>query len=92
VVLASRTNLLLSIPMIFLMVSAVHDTSLTTMRAVVAPLWFWLVVLVTVALVELNGLWGTEGQTKELLATVKGAAAMGAILLVLYYALIQSLK
>jgi len=91
VVLTSRTNLLLSIPMIFLMVSAVHDTSLTTMRGVVAPLWFWLVVLVTVALVELNGLWGTEGRTKKLLEPVKGAAAMGAILLVLYYALIQSL-
>ena len=91
VVLMSRTNLLLSIPMIFLMIAATHDSSLTTMRGVAAPVWFWLIVLATVALVELNGLWGTEGPTKKLLEPVKGAAAMGAILLVVYYAMIQSL-
>jgi uncharacterized membrane protein len=91
VVLASRTNLLLSIPMIFLMVSAVHDSSLTTMRGVAPPLWFWLVILVTVGLVELNVFVGTEGPTKKPLETVKGAASVGAILLVLYYALIKSL-
>lgn len=91
VVLASRTNLLLSIPMIFLMVAATHDSSLTAMRGAAAPLWFWLAILVTVGLVEINGLVGTEGPTKKLLATVKGAAAAGAILLAVYYALIQSL-
>jgi uncharacterized membrane protein len=91
VVLASRTNLLLSIPMIFLMVAATHDSSLTTMRGVAAPLWFWLVILATVGLVEINALVGTEGPTKKLLDTVKGAATTGAILLVVYYALIQSL-
>ena len=57
--MASRTNTLFSIPMLFFMASASHFPSLTGGLAIGAgslPL-YWLLTLVLVAAVEVNGCW-----------------------------------
>ena len=67
--LASRTNTLLSIPMLFFMGAASHLT-LPVPRNGLA---FWVVALAILLVVEINALKGTPGQgAAKPLATVKG--------------------
>jgi uncharacterized membrane protein len=82
--LASRTNTVFSIPMLFFMGAASHYTSLA------APLskgLFWLLVLVIIAAVECNALLGTQGATKKPLDSVSGALWAGFILTAIFYIL-----
>jgi len=82
--LASRTNTVFSIPMLFFMGAASHYTSLA------APLskgLFWLLVLVIIAVVECNALLGTQGATKKPLDSVSGALWAGFILTAIFYIL-----
>ena len=87
--LASRTNTLLSIPMLFYMGAASHLT-LPVPRNGLA---FWVVALALLAIVEINALKGTPGQgaTKPL-ATVKGTLWAGFILAVVYYVWFEAMR
>jgi len=83
--LASRTNTVFSIPMLFFMGAASHYTSLmgqSGSRGV-----FWLLALVIIGLVELNALVGTQGGTKKPLDSVSGALWFGFILTAIFYLL-----
>src|SRR5262245_12686621 len=81
--LASRTNTLLSIPMLFFMGAASHLT-LPVPRNGMA---FWIVALAIMLVIEVNALKGTPGQgAAKPLATVKGTLWAGFILAVIYYA------
>jgi uncharacterized membrane protein len=87
--LASRTNTLLSIPMLFFMGAASHLT-LPVPRSGLA---FWIVALVIMLAVEVNALKGTPGQgAAKPLATVKGTLWAGFILAVVYYALFEGMR
>jgi uncharacterized membrane protein len=74
--LASRTNTLFSIPMLFFMGSASHFPSLYSMDANVGA--YWIVALILMALVELNALRGQPNTaTTKPLATVSGTIHAG---------------
>jgi len=82
--LASRTNTLMSIPLLFFMGAASHLQSLGIPRSGAT---FWIVALVIMALVELNALMGTPGKGgAKPLATVSGTLWSGFILTAVYYA------
>jgi uncharacterized membrane protein len=84
--LASRTNTLLSIPLLFFMGSASHFPPPMPRSGIL----FWIVALVILALVEANGLWSTPGQgAAKPLATVKGTLWGGFILTLIYYVWFQ---
>jgi len=80
---ASRTNTLLSIPMLFFMGSASHlQTHLTGTNDMV----YWIIALVVILGVELNAVVGT-GARQKYLASVSGTIHAGlGVLLVLYVA------
>ena len=87
--LASRTNTLLSIPMLFFMGAASHLT-LPVPRNGLA---FWVVALAILLVVEINALKGTPGQgAAKPLATVKGTLWAGFILAVVYYAWFEGMR
>jgi uncharacterized membrane protein len=80
--LASRTNMLLSIPMLFFMGSASHFAQFTGTND-----WlYWIGVLVIAAVVEWNGILNGPGAgTQKHLSTVSGTLHVGlALTLVLY--------
>jgi uncharacterized membrane protein len=82
--LASRTNTLFSIPMVFFMVSAQSfprlgpDTNLTL---------YWITALIAVGLVEANAMIGTGQGRQKPLSTVSGTIHMGLALWFVLYAL-----
>jgi uncharacterized membrane protein len=85
--LASRTNTLLSVPMLFFMGAASHLTALGVPRSGAA---FWIVALVIMAVVEANALTGTPGKgAAKPLATVSGTLWAGFILAAVYYVLYE---
>jgi uncharacterized membrane protein len=87
--LASRTNVLLSIPMLFFMGSASHLALPKPSNGAV----FWIVALVITALVEANALWGTPGKgAAKPLATIKGTLWAGFILAAVFYAWFEIMK
>ncbi len=80
--LASRTNTLLSIPMLFFMGAASHLTLAVPRSGLV----FWIGAIVIMLLVEFNALKGTPGKgAAKPLATVSGTLWAGFILAVVYY-------
>ena len=80
--LASRTNTLLSIPMLFFMGAASH----LTLPVPRSGLVFWIGAIVILVLVEINALKGTPGKgAAKPLATVSGTLWAGLILSVVYY-------
>jgi uncharacterized membrane protein len=83
--LASRTNTVFSIPMLFFMGAASHYTSI--MGPSGARGLFWLVALVIIAAVEYNALVGTQGATKKPLDSVSAALWFGFILTAIFYVL-----
>ncbi|MBI4525830.1 MAG: urate hydroxylase PuuD [Deltaproteobacteria bacterium] len=87
VVLTSRTNLLLSIPMLFFMVAATHYPSITAMPLMDSPAWFWLLVLVILAGIEMNALTGSQGATKKPLESLRATLGGAFILLAAFYVL-----
>ena len=92
VVLVSRTNLLLSIPMFFFMVAAGHGASMTAMSQTASPIWFWIVTLVVVGAIEINALTGLQGTLKKPLDSLAGTLGAGFALLALFYVLIEILR
>jgi uncharacterized membrane protein len=87
--LASRTNTVLSIPMLFFMGAAMHYPNLvgpTPNKAV-----FWILSLIIILAVEHNALIGTQGPTKKPLDSVSGALWTGFILWAILYILCLAL-
>jgi uncharacterized membrane protein len=80
--LASRTNVLFSIPMLFYMGAATHFPLPVPRSGAV----FWIVALLIAVLIEINALKGTPGKgAAKPLATVKGTLWAGFILSLVYY-------
>ena len=81
---ASRTNTLLSIPMLFFMGAASHLVIFP--KVTKAANWTYLIVLlILVAIVEFNALQGTTGPGKKLLSTLKGTFWGGFVLAAIIY-------
>ena len=81
--LASRTNTMLSVPMLFFMGAASHLQGLALPRS---GLMFWIGAIVVMGLVEINALKGTPGKGgAKPLATVSGTLWAGFILAAILY-------
>lgn len=80
--LASRTNTVFSIPMLFFMGAASHY-NLVGQGGPSALLW--ILALIVIAAVEYNALAGTQGATKKPLDSVSGALSFGFILWAVLY-------
>jgi uncharacterized membrane protein len=81
--LASRTNTMLSIPMLFFMGAASHLQTLGMPRSGVV---FWVGAVIIMLLVEINCLKGTPGKgAAKPLATVSGTLWAGFILAAIFY-------
>jgi uncharacterized membrane protein len=81
--LASRTNTMLSVPMLFFMGAAMH---LPGLRSPSSGLVFWIGALVIMVLVEINALKGTPGKgAAKPLATISGTLWAGFILAAVFY-------
>jgi uncharacterized membrane protein len=85
---ASRTNTLLSIPMLFFMGAASHLPAFNriTPGAKVAALVFLLIVL---AAAEANAMVGTTGPGKKMLSTLTGTFWGGFVLTLIIYIVLQ---
>jgi uncharacterized membrane protein len=87
--LASRTNTLFSIPMLFFMGAASH-LALPVPSSGAA---FWIVALVIMAAIEINALAGKPGTaTTKPLATVSGTLWVGFVLAAVLYLLFEVLR
>jgi len=79
--LASRTNTLFSIPMLFYMGAASHYSG---MVGALGPWeshgYFWFIVIVIIGAFEANALIGTQGAAKKPLDSVKGTLWYGFLL------------
>ena len=84
---ASRTNTLLSIPMLFFMGAAAH-LPLFPHVTKTAKYSMLVVLLVLMAIVEINAMVGTTGPGKKMLSTLKGTFWGGFVLtFILYFAI-----
>jgi len=81
---ASRTNTMLSIPMLFFMGAASHLTlfSQASRTGKIGMIIVWIVLL---ALAEANAMVGTTGPGKKMLSTLKGTFWAGFILTAIFY-------
>ncbi len=76
--MASRTNTLFSIPMLFFMGSASHLPSLARDADVGASVQgYWITAAIVIALVEINGLIGPGAASQKPLTTVSGTIHAG---------------
>ncbi len=82
--LASRTNVVMSIPMLFAMAGASHFPWAPAkdggMRGV-----YWLVIFVITAVLEYNAIWGDKGMTTKFLEKHKDAITAGFVVTFLVY-------
>jgi uncharacterized membrane protein len=85
--LASRTNTLLSIPLLFMMAGAVH-LPLNVSGGMGA--WFGVLIAI-LALLEINALAADKGATTAPIEKVKGVIHMGLLLTVILYVLLEVL-
>ena len=86
--LASRTNTLLSIPLLFLMAAGSHLAIAVNPACVGA--WF-AGLIVVLALLEANALLATTGATTKPIEKPKGVIHMGVLLTVILYVLLEVL-
>jgi uncharacterized membrane protein len=87
--LASRTNTLLSIPLLFMMAGAMHLPVMVDGSSLIGA---WFVALVAIlALLEVNALVATNGATTKPIEKVKGVIHMGLLLTVILYILLEAL-
>jgi uncharacterized membrane protein len=83
--LASRTNTLFSIPMLFFMVAAANLPQLATPAVGGGPALYWICALVVILAVEANALIGPGLSTQKPLASVRGTLHAGVILAIVLY-------
>jgi uncharacterized membrane protein len=90
--MASRTNTLFSIPMLFFMAAATHFPTLTAGLDVGGGSLgvYWILALAAMGAVEANALIGPGATTQKPLTTVSGTIHAGVILAILLY-LLQSI-
>ena len=83
--LASRTNVVFSVPMLFFMGAATHwpPTKITHSTE------YWIALLVLVALIELNALKATSGITTKPIEKVRGVIITGFVVWAVVYALVK---
>jgi uncharacterized membrane protein len=86
--LASRTNTLLSIPLLFLMGAASHLPLPVNPNGLAA---WWVILLAIVSLIEINALTATNGASTKPIEKVKGVIHMGILLTVILYVLLEVL-
>ncbi len=79
--LASRTNTLFSIPMLFFMGATQHLQNLNITKPGLGLVVFYVIVL----LLELNALTGTTGPTKQPIEKVSGVITSGFVLTAVFY-------
>jgi uncharacterized membrane protein len=83
--LASRTNTLFSIPMLFFMVAAANLPQLATPDVGGGVALYWICALVVILAVEANALIGPGLSTQKPLASVRGTLHAGVILAIVLY-------
>ena len=83
--LASRTNTLFSIPMLFSMVSAANLQGLATPEPGGGPSTYWIIALVVILATEVNALIGPGLATQKPLGTVSGTIHMGLVLTIVLF-------
>jgi uncharacterized membrane protein len=83
--LASRTNVVLSFPMLFFMGAASHFPVGTGNLGL-----YWALVLGLTALVEINALTGDKGATKQPLETVRSVIVSGFVFWAVIYAVVET--
>ena len=85
--MASRTNTLFSIPMLFFMAAASHFPSLTaSLDAGGGALGaYWLVTLLVMAALEANALIGPGAKSQKMLTTVSGTLHGGFVVTIVLY-------
>jgi len=85
--MASRTNTLFSLPMLFFMGSASHFPSLTSKLDMGGGALgvYWLVALIAIGLVEANALIGPGASSQKPLTTVSGTIHVGLALTVVLF-------
>jgi uncharacterized membrane protein len=84
--LASRTNVVMSFPMLFFMGAASHFALDPSRNAGL----YGVLLLVILALLEINALIGTAGPTKKPIETVRGVIVTGFVATAIVYAVAQA--
>jgi uncharacterized membrane protein len=82
---ASRTNTMLSIPMLFFMGSASHLAIIPANAARSSKIGALILLLIVMAAAEINAMVGTTGAGKKMLSTLKGTFWGGFILTAILY-------
>lgn len=88
---ASRTNTLLSIPMLFFMGAASHLPLITANAPRSSKIGALILLLVVLAAAEANAMVGTTGPGKKMLSTLKGTFWAGFILTAILYLALELL-
>lgn len=83
--LASRTNVVFSIPMLFFMGAASHLTPAATGNHTA----YWAGIIILVALVEVNALTATTGPTTKPIEKIPGVITTGFVVWAVSYALVR---
>jgi uncharacterized membrane protein len=83
--LASRTNVVFSIPMLYFMGAASHLPVLTDRSGL-----YWTFVLALAALLEINALTGDKGATKRPIESVPGVIVTGFAVWAAIYAMVET--
>jgi len=83
--LASRTNVVFSIPMLFFMGAATHMPP----SPITHPTGYWIGLLVVVALLEVNALVATTGPTTKPIEKIPGVITTGFVVWAVVYALVR---
>jgi uncharacterized membrane protein len=83
--LASRTNVVFSIPMLFFMGAASHLPPNVSGDLTM----YWVGVLAVIALVEANALIGDKGPTKQPIEKIPGVITVGVVVWAILYGLVQ---
>jgi len=85
--MASRTNTMLSIPMLFFMAAASHFPALTTNLDTGGGALgaYWVIALLVMAALEVNALIGPGAPTQKMLTTVSGTIHAGLGVAILFY-------
>ena len=84
--LASRTNVVFSIPMLFYMGAASHLTPSAGGNLTM----YWVSVLAVIVLVEANALIGDKGPTKQPIEKIPGVITVGVVVWAIIYGLGQT--
>ncbi|HEY3280451.1 MAG TPA: urate hydroxylase PuuD [Gemmatimonadales bacterium] len=83
--LASRTNVVFSIPMLFFMGAATHMPP----SQVTNTMGYWIGVLVVAGLIEANALLATSGPTTKPIEKIPGVITTGFVVWAVVYALVR---